>query len=138
MFAWLAPSPGVLGQCARVRFPASLLKAVAEVDDAAAESVLVDELEIGAGVGWQCGVAPTEDDWPDEQGELVDQPGDESLCCEVRATDQQIPTGGGLQVEYRARGRSGVRAECSQWAARPGSRSRRPCPPPAMRWRSRP
>jgi hypothetical protein len=78
---------GVLGQCTRVRFPASLVKTVAEVDDAAAESVLVDELEIGVGVGWQCGVAPTEDDWPDEQGELVDQPGDESLCCEVRATD---------------------------------------------------
>jgi hypothetical protein len=33
-----------------VRFPASRLKAVAEVDDAAAESVLVDELEIGARV----------------------------------------------------------------------------------------
>src|SRR5580700_11422007 len=80
----------VLGQCARVRFAASLLKAVAEVDDAAAESVLVDELEIGAKVVWQCGVATTEDDWPHEQGELVDQPGDESLCCKVRATDQQI------------------------------------------------
>lgn len=73
--AWAAElghSAGVLGQCARERFPASLLKAVAEVDDAAAESVLVDELKIGASVGRQCGLAPTEDDWPDEQGQLVD------------------------------------------------------------------
>ena len=48
------------------------------------------------------GCAPTEDDWPDEQGQFVDQPSDESLGCQVRATDQQIPTGGGLQVAYRA------------------------------------
>ena len=46
-----------------------------------------DELKVGARLGRQCGVAPTEDDWPDEQGQLVDQPGDECLCCEVRATD---------------------------------------------------
>ena len=108
------------------------------MDDAAAESVLVDELEIGAGVGWQCGVAPTEDDWPDEQGELVDQPGDESLCCEVRATDQQIPTGGGLQVEYRAGLEVAFEPSVRSGRRRPGSRSRRPCPPPAKRWRSRP
>jgi hypothetical protein len=56
------------------------------VDGAAAESVLVDELRIDARVVRQCGVAPTDD--------LVDQPGDESLCCEVRTTDQQTPTGG--------------------------------------------
>jgi hypothetical protein len=48
--------------------------------------VLVEELEFGAHVGRQCGIAPTEDDWPDEQLELVDQSGHESLCCEVRAT----------------------------------------------------
>ena len=50
-----------------MRFPASILKAVPQVDDAAVESVLVDELKIGAVVGRQCGVPPTEDDWPDEQ-----------------------------------------------------------------------
>lgn len=87
---WTTRVSGVLGQCARERFPASLLKAVAEVDDAAAESVLLDELKIGARVGRQCGLAPTEHDWPDEQGQLVDEPGDESLCFEVRATDQQV------------------------------------------------
>ena len=64
--------------------------------------MLVEELEVGASAGRQCRLTPTEDDWPDEQGQLVDQPGDESLCCEVRATDQQIAPGGGLQVEYRA------------------------------------
>jgi hypothetical protein len=90
------------GQCARVRFPPSLPKVVADVDDAAAEPVLVDELKIGARVGRQCRVAPTEDDRPDEQGQLVDQPGDESLYCEVRTTHQEIPAGGGLQIVYRA------------------------------------
>ncbi len=58
------------------------------MDDTAAESLLVDEREFGARVGRQCRVAPTEDDPPDEQREFVDQPGDERLCCEIRATDQ--------------------------------------------------
>jgi hypothetical protein len=90
-------------QCARAAaFPASLLKAVAEVDDAAAEPVLVDELKIGACDGGQCGIAPSEDDWPDEEGQLVDEPGDESLCCESRATDQQIRTGGSFHLVYLA------------------------------------
>jgi hypothetical protein len=93
---------GVPGPGARVRFPASSPKSVAEVDDAAAEAVLVDASQIGVRVGRQSGVAPTADDWPDEQGELVDQPRDERLRRGVRTTDQQIPTGGGLQVEYRA------------------------------------
>ncbi len=53
--------------------------------DAAAAPVLVDERQIGARIGRQCGGAPTEDDWPDEQGQLVDQAGDESLRCHVRA-----------------------------------------------------
>ena len=64
--------------------------------------MLVDELKIDARVVRQRGVAPTEDDRPDEQGHLVDQPGDESLCCEVRATDQQIRSGLSFQVAYRA------------------------------------
>ena len=71
------------------------------MDDAAAEAVLLDELQFDAHLGWQCGSAPTEDDWPDEQGQFVDQASVESLGRQVRATDQQIPTGGGLQVAYR-------------------------------------
>jgi hypothetical protein len=57
-------------------FSAPLLNAVAEVDDAAGESVLIDELKIGARLGRQCGVAPTKYDWPDKQVQLVDQPSD--------------------------------------------------------------
>ena len=81
------PRTVLLAQRRRALRP-RLTHPVAEVDGAAAEPVLVDELEIGACAGRQCGVAPTEDDWPDEQDQLVDQPGGESLRCEVRATDQ--------------------------------------------------
>ncbi|MDQ1506281.1 MAG: hypothetical protein QOD57_4008, partial [Actinomycetota bacterium] len=38
--------------------------AVAEMYDAVSESVLVEELKVGAGAGWQCGIAPTQNDWP--------------------------------------------------------------------------
>jgi hypothetical protein len=106
-----------------VRFPPSLPKAVAEVDDVAAEPVLVDEFKIGARVGRQCGVAPTEDDRADEQGELVDQSGDESLCCEARATYQKIPTGGGLHgandTDDQARKRAGWKAASDSASTRP-------------------
>ena len=63
--------------------------------------MLAEELEVGAHVGRQRGLPPTEDDWPDEQLELVDQPGLESLCCEVRATHKEIRAGGCFQVVYR-------------------------------------
>ena len=76
--------------------------AVAEVHDAVAEPVLVDELQVDAQVGRQRGGAPTEDDWPDEQDQFVDQPSDESLGGQVRATDQQVPAGGDLEVGHRA------------------------------------
>ena len=46
--------------------------------DAVAESALVEELELGARVGRQRRLAPTEDDGPDEQVALVNQPGLES------------------------------------------------------------
>ena len=52
------------------------------MDDAVAESVLVEELEIGARVGRQCGVAPTEDDWPDEQGSSSTSPA--TRACAAR------------------------------------------------------
>ncbi|MGH9191560.1 MAG: hypothetical protein ACRDZ0_03685, partial [Acidimicrobiales bacterium] len=44
-----------------------LQRAVAEVYDAVAESALVEERELGARVGRQRRLAPTEDDGPDEQ-----------------------------------------------------------------------
>jgi hypothetical protein len=37
--------------------------------------VLVEEFQIDVQAGWQGGGAPAEDDWPHEQGQLVDQPG---------------------------------------------------------------
>ena len=55
------------------------------MNDAVAEPVLVDERQIGARIGRQCGGAPADDDWPGEQGQLVDEAGDESLRCQVRA-----------------------------------------------------
>src|SRR6186997_1889664 len=72
--------------------------AVAEVYDTVAESVFVEKLQAGTHVGRQRGVASAEDDRPDEQLELVDQPGHERLCCQVRATDEEIRFGGGLEV----------------------------------------
>ena len=45
---------------------ALLRNAIAEVNDAAAEPVLVDELQIDALVGRQCGVTTAKDDGPDE------------------------------------------------------------------------
>ena len=82
---------------------ASLKNAIMEVDYAAAEPVLIDELQIDARVGPQCGRAPTEDGWPDKQRQFVDQPSNESLGCQTRATSQQICTGGSLHIAYRTR-----------------------------------
>ena len=52
----------------------------------------LEEYKITAPVDRPCGFAPAEDDWPDEQGHLVDEPGDERLRCDVRATDEKIPS----------------------------------------------
>src|SRR5437660_8261429 len=79
-----------------------LESAVAEVYDAVAESALVEELELGARVGRQRGLAPTEDDGPDEQLALVNQPGLDRLRREVRTAHDEIASGRGLQVVYRA------------------------------------
>jgi hypothetical protein len=49
------------------------------VYDAVAESALVEELELGARVGRQCRLEPTEHNGPDEQVALINQPGPESL-----------------------------------------------------------
>jgi hypothetical protein len=58
------------------------------VNDAAAESVLVGQLEIDAR-SRAVRVAPAEDDRPDEQGHLVDQAGGKRLCREIRDTDEK-------------------------------------------------
>jgi hypothetical protein len=89
-----------------------LQRAVAKVYDAVAESALVEERELGTRVGRKRRLAATENDRPDEQLALVNQPGLESLCREVRTSHDKVASGCGLQVVYRARGRSGVRAGC--------------------------
>jgi len=48
------------------------------VYDAVGESALVEERELGARVGRQRRLAPTEDDGPDEQVALVNQPSRDS------------------------------------------------------------
>ena len=53
--------------------------------DAATDSVLVEKFKVSARVGRQRGIAPAQDDWLDEQSQLIDQPGRESLRREVRA-----------------------------------------------------
>lgn len=50
-------------------------RAVAEVYDAVSESALIDELKVGAHAGRQPWLAPADDNGPDEQLALVDQPG---------------------------------------------------------------
>ena len=81
---------------------ASYRGAVADVDDAVAEAALVEELELGARVGRQRRLAPTEDDGPDEQVELVNEPRVDRLCRKVRTSHDEIASGRGLQVVYRA------------------------------------
>lgn len=65
-------------------------KAVAEVYDAVSESALIEELEVGAHAGRQPWLAPADDNGPDEQLALVDQPGLESLRREVRTSYGEI------------------------------------------------
>src|SRR5579862_1474888 len=80
-----------------------LQRAVEDAYDAVTESALVEELQLGARVGRQCRIAPTEENGPDEQVKLVDQPGLESLCRQVRTSHDQIAAGRGLQVAHGAR-----------------------------------
>ena len=91
--------------------PASSLNAVAEVDDAAAESVLVDELEVGARVDRQCGVAPTEDDWPDEQG----QPRHHRSCIAVETLEIFAIQPSVRRQSWRPNAYCPMRPTCEPW-----------------------
>ncbi|MGZ4588715.1 MAG: hypothetical protein ACXVX9_13040, partial [Mycobacteriaceae bacterium] len=53
--------------------------AVAEVHDTVAESAIVQQLEVGASVAGQRGLASAEEDRTDEQTALIDQPALESV-----------------------------------------------------------
>jgi hypothetical protein len=76
-------------------------RAVAEVYDAVSESALGEELKVGAHAGRQPWLAPADDNGPDEQLALVDQPGLESLRREVRTSYGEIAADRGLQFVYR-------------------------------------
>lgn len=86
----MRPEPAVGGGASRRG--AWLPKPVSQVADATVESMHLEEYKITAPVDRPCGFAPAEDDWPVEQGHLVDEPGDERLRCDVRATDEKIPS----------------------------------------------
>ena len=71
-------------------------RAVAEVYDASSESALIEELKVGAHAGRQPWLAPADDNGPDEQLALVDQPGLESLRREVGTSYGEIAAGRGF------------------------------------------
>src|SRR5690349_4481279 len=75
-------------------------RAVAQVQDAVAESALIEELKVGAHAGRQPWLAAADGKGPDEQLALVDQAGLESLRREVGATYGEIAAGRGLQFVY--------------------------------------
>jgi hypothetical protein len=75
-------------------------KAVAEEYDAVSESALIEELEAGAHTGRQPWLAPADDNGPDQQLALIDQPGPESLRREVGTSYGEIAAGRGLQLVY--------------------------------------
>src|SRR5882762_6055816 len=71
--------------------------AVAQVQDAVAESVLVEELEVGADARREGRLSAAEDHGPDEQLALVHEAGLEGPGSEVRPADGEVAGGFGLQ-----------------------------------------
>jgi len=67
------------------------------VYDAVAESVLVEELEVGADARREGRLATAEEHGPDEEPALVDQAGFEGPGGEVRPADGEVAGGCGLQ-----------------------------------------
>jgi hypothetical protein len=68
------------------------------VHDAVAESVLVEELEVGADARREGRLATADDHGPDEELALVDQAGFEGLGGEVRSADGEVA--GGFSVQF--------------------------------------
>lgn len=65
--------------------------------DAVAESVIIEELEVGADARREGRLATAEDHGPDEELALVDQAGLEGPGREVRPADGKVAGGCGLQ-----------------------------------------
>ena len=64
--------------------------AVVEVDDAAPESALIQELKPRAHLVRQCALAATDEDWVEEQVALVDEARGDRLAGELRTTDGDV------------------------------------------------
>src|SRR5215211_9405979 len=79
----------------------SALDAVAEVHDTVAEAVLLQQLQLDAGVAEECGLSFTDEHRIHEELALIDQPGVERVRREGRPTDGQVAGGGRLQVAHR-------------------------------------
>src|SRR5262249_51849540 len=85
---------GVPSKCAWI----SDRGAVAEIHDTIAEPALVQQLELGARVAGQRGLASTDEYGPDEELAPVAQPGLERVRRDVRAAQGQITRGRGFHV----------------------------------------
>jgi hypothetical protein len=68
------------------------------VHDAVAESVLVEEIEVGAGGRWEGRLAAAEDDGPDEQLALVHEASLEGPGSDVGPADGEVARSFGLQL----------------------------------------
>jgi hypothetical protein len=58
-----------------------------EVNGAAAESVLVQQLELDPTIARQCALAAADEDRPEEEVDLVDQACRDCLAGQLRAAD---------------------------------------------------
>src|SRR5664280_2793849 len=75
--------------------------AIAQVHDTVAESVLLQQVQLDAGVAGECGLSVTEEHRIHEELALVDQPGVERVRREGRTPDGQIARGGRLHPPDR-------------------------------------
>jgi acetyl-CoA acetyltransferase len=71
--------------------------AVVQVNDAASETALVHELELGTDVARQCALAATYDDRYEKEMELVDQACGDGSASELGTTDGDVGSRGLLQ-----------------------------------------
>src|SRR5262245_19119099 len=72
-----------------------------EVNDAASEAALGQELELGANVVRQCALSATDDDRDEEQVALVDQACGDRLASEPGTADTDVASRGLLEPSAR-------------------------------------
>ena len=79
----------------------SALDAVVEVHDTAAEPVLLQQIQLDAGVAGERRLSSTDEHRINEELALIDQPGVQRMGSEGRAADSQIARGGCLHLVDR-------------------------------------